>query len=101
MKDLRLQFGKSQSEIAKVADVSQSNYSKYELGKLVPDMNVLIKLANYYQVSLDYLCERPFNNNLGYIPEDKRELVKQIIELDKEKSTYIRGVIDTLNNFIK
>ena len=101
MKDLRLQFGKSQSEIAKVADVSQSNYSKYELGKLVPDMNVLIKLANYYQVSLDYLCERPFNNNLGYIPEDKRELVKQIIELDKEKSIYVRGVIDTLNNFIK
>ena len=100
IKDLRLQFGKSQAEVAKIANVSQSNYSKYELGKLVPDMNVLINLANFYQVSLDYLCDRPFNNNLGYIPENRRNLVKQIIELDNEKVIYIKGVVDTINKLM-
>lgn len=96
LKELRLQYKKSQIEIAKIAQVSQSNYSKYELGKLVPDMNFMINLANYYNVSLDYICDRPFNNNIGYIPEEKRAIIKQIISFDSKKLSYLQGVIDTL-----
>lgn len=96
LKELRLKNKKSQIEIAKIANVSQSNYSKYELGKLVPDINCLLNLANYYGVSLDYLCDRPFNNNIGYIPEEYRELVRKIISLDENKIKYAQGVVDTL-----
>lgn len=101
LKELRLQYNKNQVEIAKIAQVSQSNYSKYELGKLTPDMNSLINLANYYNVSLDYICERPFNNNIGYIPEEKKAIIKQIISLDDKKLSYLQGVIDTLIKFDK
>lgn len=101
LKELRLQYKKSQIEIAKIAQVSQSNYSKYELGKLVPDMNFMINLANYYNVSLDYICDRQFNNNIGYIPEEKRAIIKQIISLDNKKLSYLQGVIDTLIKFDK
>lgn len=101
LKELRLQYNKNQVEIAKIAQVSQSNYSKYELGKLTPDMNSLIHLANYYNVSLDYICERPFNNNIGYIPEEKKAIIKQIISLDDKKLSYLQGVIDTLIKFDK
>lgn len=101
LKELRLQYKKNQVEIAKIAQVSQSNYSKYELGKLTPDMNSLINLANYYNVSLDYICERPFNNNIGYIPEEKKAIIKQIISLDDKKLSYLQGVIDTLTQYDK
>lgn len=62
LKELRLKHNLTQIETAQIAQCSQSNYSKYELEKLSPDVNTLSKLANYYNVSLDYLCDRQWDN---------------------------------------
>ncbi|MBR2954098.1 MAG: helix-turn-helix transcriptional regulator [Clostridia bacterium] len=47
-----------QSDIAKVLNVSQNTYSQYETGVIALTSEVLITLADYYGVSVDYLLDR-------------------------------------------
>ena len=47
-----------QKEIAKYLSVSQNTYSQYETGVISLTAEVLIKLADYYKVSVDYLLDR-------------------------------------------
>ena len=44
-----------QEDIAKFLNISQTNYSKYELGKINIPISSLIKLAKFYNTSIDYL----------------------------------------------
>ncbi|UKI24106.1 MAG: helix-turn-helix domain-containing protein [Anaerotruncus sp.] len=50
-----------QREIAQVLNVSQNTYSQYETGVIAITAEVLIKLADYYNVSIDYLLDRTSN----------------------------------------
>ena len=50
-----------QKEIASVLNVSQNTYSQYETGVISLTADVLIKLADYYNVSIDYLLDRTNN----------------------------------------
>lgn len=50
-----------QKDIAKYLNVSQNTYSQYETGVISLTAEVLIKLANYYNVSIDYLLDRTNN----------------------------------------
>ena len=47
-----------QKDIAKILNVSQNTYSQYETGVISLTAEVLIKLADYYGVSIDYLLDR-------------------------------------------
>ena len=53
-----------QKDIAKYLNVSQNTYSQYETGVISLTAEVLIKLANYYNVSVDYLLDRTDNPNM-------------------------------------
>lgn len=55
LKDLREDRDLKQEDIAKILNISQTNYSKYELGKINIPISSLIKLANFYSTSIDYL----------------------------------------------
>ena len=44
-------------KIAKILNVKQTTYSKYELGKINIPVDSLIKLAIFYETSVDYLLE--------------------------------------------
>ena len=50
-----------QKEIAEYLNVSQNTYSQYETGIISLTAEVLIKLADYYNVSIDYLRDRTNN----------------------------------------
>ncbi len=50
-----------QKDIAKILNVSQNTYSQYETGVISLTAEVLIKLANYYGVSIDYLLDQTDN----------------------------------------
>lgn len=58
LKDLREDHDKLQKDIAKELGISQQYYSQYELGHFTIPVELLIKLANLYDVSLDYIVER-------------------------------------------
>ena len=47
-----------QKDIAKLLNVSQNTYSQYETGVIALTAEVLIKLADFYGVSVDYLLDR-------------------------------------------
>lgn len=56
LRDLREDADKSQEEIAKIIGTSQSYYAQYENGKRSIPFERLVTLAQYYNVSLDYLA---------------------------------------------
>lgn len=58
IRNLREDNDKIQNELAEYLNVKQTTYSKYELGKINIPVEVLIKLADYYDVSIDYLVGR-------------------------------------------
>lgn len=47
-----------QKDIAKILNVSQNTYSQYETGVISLTAEILVKLADYYGVSVDYLLDR-------------------------------------------
>ena len=58
IRSLRLDKGYTQKQIAEILGVSQNTYSQYEIGVLNYPVDALIKLADFYQVSVDYLLGR-------------------------------------------
>ena len=58
LKDLREDNDLTQIELAKVLNISQRGYSHYETGNNDIPTEILIKLANYYDVSDDYILGR-------------------------------------------
>lgn len=55
LKELRIANNVSQTEIANLLDVTRQAYSRYELGQRELGYDMLCKLADYYNVSVDYL----------------------------------------------
>lgn len=58
LKRFRKSVKVTQKQAAMAANVSERNYQDYEYGKVVPSAIVLISLADYFDVSLDYLVGR-------------------------------------------
>ncbi len=58
IRNLREDRDKTQQEMAAYLHIKQTTYSKYELGKITIPVDALIKLADYYDVSVDYLIGR-------------------------------------------
>ncbi|MBE6750283.1 MAG: helix-turn-helix transcriptional regulator [Ruminococcaceae bacterium] len=61
LKMLRKKLGISQLKLAMDLDMNQNSISRYENGERQADYATLIKLADYFNVSLDYLLERTDN----------------------------------------
>ena len=57
IRNLRQDRGLTQADIAKVLNVRQNTYSQYEIGAIKYPLDVLIKLAQFYETSIDYLLE--------------------------------------------
>ena len=55
LKELRLEKGQTQKELANAIEVGRTTISEYESGKIVPKQEGLLKIANHFNVSVDYL----------------------------------------------
>ena len=58
IRDLRIDAGLTQREVAEYLNIKQNTYSQYEIGVLNYPVDVLCRLADYYHVSVDYLLGR-------------------------------------------
>lgn len=86
MKELRDENHLSQADIAEICQTNQSTIARMETGKTVPTVKVLVCLADYYKVSMDYLCcrtEKPQGQLYDYIPKNRftEDAMKQFIEM--------------------
>lgn len=61
LKILRKDKGISQLKLALDLNTSQNTISRYETGEREPGINELIKIADYFDVSIDYLVGRTEN----------------------------------------
>lgn len=58
IRSLRIDGGYTQKQIAEYLHIRQNTYSQYEIGVLNYPTDVLMKLADFYGVSVDYLLGR-------------------------------------------
>lgn len=58
LKQCRKEKGLSQREIAIYCDITEKTYQNYELMTREPKIEILIRIADFYNVSLDYLVGR-------------------------------------------
>ena len=63
LKDLRKQRSLTQSELAEYMCVSKSTIAMYEIGKNIAEFDKLIKISDFFNVSVDYLLCRTDNVN--------------------------------------
>ena len=61
IRNLREDRDLSQKQIAEILGMSQTGYSKYETGENDIPTHILIKLADFYGTSIDYLLGRSDN----------------------------------------
>ena len=80
LKQLRQQEGLTQRELAKSIEVGRTTISEYESGKIVPKQEGLLKLANYFNVSVDYLTG--VSDNPATRQSNEHELDKLLNTLD-------------------
>ncbi|MBQ2780546.1 MAG: helix-turn-helix transcriptional regulator [Clostridia bacterium] len=64
LKEIRKRKGISQLKLAMELNTNQNTISRYETGEREPGINELIKIADYFNVSVDYLLERTNNPNI-------------------------------------
>lgn len=73
LKQLRAEKGVLQSDLATIANVSSKTISSYEQGNSEPNIDTLVKLSNYFSVSVDYLIGKT-----AYRTEENEAIAKSI-----------------------
>lgn len=58
LKHIRKSQSTTQKQVALAIGTTEQNYQRYERGVQQPTLPVLLALADYFDVSLDYLCGR-------------------------------------------
>ena len=61
IRDMREDRDMTQAQIAEMLKIHQTTYSDYELGNLNVPIDIFIKLAKFYDTSIDYLAEMTDN----------------------------------------
>lgn len=68
LKKLRAAKGVTQDDMAEMLNIKRQTYSAYERGVSVPDISSIIKIADYFNVTVDYLLERPNDHSVQFVP---------------------------------
>ena len=58
LRELRKEKGLSQIQLAVYCDITENTYQNYELMTREPKLEILIRIADFHKVSLDYLVGR-------------------------------------------
>ncbi|WP_432401411.1 helix-turn-helix domain-containing protein [Wukongibacter sp. M2B1] len=85
LRELRKEKRLNQTEIGGILNIVPSNISHYEAGKARPSLQTIYILANYFDVSIDYLVGRTDRKDLFTIQDqDIQEVGEQYLEFHKE-----------------
>ena len=106
LKKLRKEKRKTQDDIALMLNIKRQTYSSYERNKSLPDINTLSKLADYFNVSTDYLLDRTQTKNYDEyvnlligtyntqgLQDDEQQLLNAYRKLSSDLKAEIRGEI--------
>ena len=97
---IRKEFAKTQKDMAEILNISKPTYNHYESGRYEPSLETMIKLADYFNCSVDYLLGHQAKNvlYLDSFTEDQKELIRLVQTLDERKVLKVIGYIERLND---
>ncbi len=110
LKSLRKSKGYStMQDFCAAAGISFSTYQNYETGKRIPTADMLLKLADFYNVSTDYLLGRdtgkpaPFEQYAGSVnmSQFEREIVDGFFKLDSKTRDVFMDMLETAVENVK
>lgn len=100
LKELRIKNEKFQKDIAEYLNISDVAYGYYEKGERQPNPDMLLKLANYFNVTTDYLLGRTDIPN----SEEKIQIAASmkdgldISDMDEDEKKFINDFIKMVRN---
>ncbi|EPY6430862.1 helix-turn-helix domain-containing protein [Clostridium sporogenes] len=98
IKELREQNGLNQMELAKILNVHKGSVSNWENNKRTPDADMLIKIAKYFDCSIDFLLgNTDIKNSLDSF--NNAGNLKNILELLSDNTNLTEKDLNNLENF--
>lgn len=106
LKSLRITNNLTQNDLAKLCNIEQTTYSLWERKKTQPSIENIIKLSNFYKVSIDYLLGNEEEDGRIIVqeielPSDERQLINNYRELPEELKSSCIEYTKTMNNLNK
>lgn len=104
LRKLRLSKGISQQQLADVIETTQQSINKYENHSTEPDIDTLIKLADYFGTTVDFLIGHPTSSDTAGSPveplltKEEITLIENYRNISKEERESIHLV---LKNYLK
>lgn len=101
LRKLRDEAGISQKSLAEAIGVSQQSVNKYENHNIEPDIGTLIRIADFFNISVDYLIGHSSVSGkiegaqLSELTEQERELIQQYRKLTLKQKTCVNGIIES------
>ena len=95
LKELRVLNNLTQTQMAKQLETSQCTYCNYEKGKTQPDIQTLIKIANYFNITIDYLLDHKSSKvfDTSGCTQAQIEAMQQIQQLDEFQVERVKAFI--------
>ena len=90
LKKLRIYEKKSTEDIANLLGISVQAYYRYENGQNEPNVGNLCKLADLYNVSVDYILGRNIDE-FGYLSNDEKNLISMYRNLNYQNKAILLG----------
>ena len=93
------QTKQKKKDLANTLDVTTNTIRNYESGKSEPTMSILIKMAEFFNVSLDTLVGKKSNVvDLSILNSNKQNLIKEILNLNSNDVDNVISFIAGLNS---
>ncbi len=97
IKELRQKINLSQNEMARRLGMPQTTLFNYEAGKNEPSIETLIKLADFFNVSIDELVGRESETiNLKFLSDNEAYLIKKILKMNQLELAKTRAYVTGL-----
>lgn len=91
--ELRKKKGMTQEEVAKKIHLTRSTYAQYEVDRRVPEYATLQKLADFFEVSIDYIVGRTDIPN-KVLSEGARKIIDSLDLSDEEIMKTVKLEVD-------
>lgn len=99
LRELRKRKNLTQEEMSKILNLGSTTYKNYENKITEPSIETLVKLADYFNVSIDELVGRETDTiNLKFLNETEAYLIRKILKMDQlelaKTKAYVMGLTD-------
>lgn len=102
IKDKRREFGLSLKKLSKETGISVQNLSRWEREEVLPNIDFCVRLANYYDISLDCLVGRfevetikKEDRGILLLSDEERKLLNHFRELGSNEKKAIKILCNT------